>query len=364
MEKENEKGIKKIIVLSIIAFLILVSIICTYPISKAFRLILDKWFDVKTQGMVVHYIDVGQGDAIAIQFPNQEIMLIDSGTKDSQNVLIDYLNNNLLNSKKDKIIDYVILTHSDVDHSGGLCAVFSNFEVKKFYRPNIATINEDKDEFWTGVATLEYAEVINTAYAEKNIKIEVISDGVAFMIDDVKIEFFGPLKYYGDSNQVSPMIKISYSNKSFLFAGDTQYESELDVLNKYGEKLRADVLKVAHHGSGDATSSEFLNAVDPDLAIISVGANNTYGHPANDTMLRLLSEGVSSYRTDENGDIRILCNKNKLEVLNDSATITREFIDWWKVGLVIEIVITINLILEIIRFVKKQKEGERKSSSL
>ena len=363
MEKENKKDVKKIIAFAIIACLMLVSIICTYPISKGFKYILDKWFDVKTQGLLVHYIDVGQGDAIAIQFPNREIMLIDTGPKDSQNLVVDYLQNQVLKSNKDKVIDYMVLTHSDIDHSGGSCAVFSNFDVKNFYRPSVASADEDAKAFLTSVSTLEYAEVIKQAYQEPNINIEIISDGLFFMAGDVKIEFFGPLKAYDTTNEICPLIKISYNNKTFLFAGDVQGEAEADLLNKYGNTLKADVLKVGHHGSLNATSEEFLNAVKPCISVISVG-ENLYGHPSNNVLLRLENIGSEVLRTDCLGDIRILCNKNKIEVLNDNAIMLYDFVEWWIIGIVIEIAVIVNLVVAVVRIAKRKKIERDKYSSI
>lgn len=362
MEKKEKKIITKIIILSTLIFLTFVSIACTYPISKGFRRLFDKCFDIKTQGLVVHYIDVGQGDAIAIQFPNSEIVLIDSGTKDSQNKIVQYLQNKVLKSNRDKVIDYLILTHSDIDHSGGMCAVFSEFEVKTFYRPSIASVNESTEGFLTQVETVEYDEIIKSANAEKNIKIKTIEDGINFNVGSAKIEFFGPLEYYGNTNEVSPLIKISYSGVSMLFTGDVQVEAEQDLVEKYGDKLGADILKVGHHGSSDASSEELIQAVKPKFSIISVGENNTYGHPSIDVMLRIANAGAKIYRTDISGDIRLWCYKDKVEKLQDNVIITRDFIEWWIIGLTINVILVVNMAITINQLIKTRKEEDKFSS--
>ena len=195
MEKKQKKEYIQVLILSIIFVVIAVSMCFSAGISKGIKsLLYDAEFKVSQTDMVVHFIDVGQGDAIALTLPNNKVMLIDAGPKVSQNYLVEYLKNSVLTSYNNEIIDYVILTHPDADHSGGMSAVFSEFEVKNFYRPNVASSNENENDFPINSSTTEYAEVLNLAKIEKDINIELINQNYDFYIDNVRVKIFAPLK--------------------------------------------------------------------------------------------------------------------------------------------------------------------------
>ncbi|MBQ7880589.1 MAG: MBL fold metallo-hydrolase [Clostridia bacterium] len=355
MEKKQKKEYAKIIVLSILILLFAISICFTSLISANIKKILYKAdFKVSNDDLVVHYIRVGQGDAIALQLPNNKTMMIDSGPKDSQNVLITYIKDEVLKSTNDLAIDYLILTHPDTDHSGGMSAIFAEFEVKNFFRPNIASDSEDIGEFAMKSTLVEYDEVINKSKEEKDLQANIINIEYEFYIDNILVQIFPPLKVYDTTNEMSPIIKITYLGKSFLFTGDIQGESEDDLLNYYKEKLDADVLKVAHHGSNTSTSVEFATMVSPEYAIICVGSNS-YGHPHFTTITTLQNVGAQVLTT-EGSTIRFVCGKEMFVVLEENKTHSFVFVDWWIVGLVIEIVLVIWLIKAIIKVVKLHKD--------
>lgn len=231
----------------------------------------------------VHFIDVGQGDAIFIELPNEQTMLIDAGP--SAGIVPNYIA-----SKGHKSIDYVIATHPDADHINGMPEVLETFKIGTFYMPEkehtTKIFSKMLDAISNNGCVAEYA------IAGKNI---IDTNGL-------KVYFVGPVKIYGDNNACSAVVKLEYKETSLLFTGDAEHNSENDMI-KAGYNLSADILKVGHHGSATSTSSEFIKAVNPKDAIISVGANNKYGHPTSEVLAILNNAGVNIYRTDEVGTI-------------------------------------------------------------
>ena len=353
MEKKQKKEYIQIIILSVLIVLLVISMIFTSSISNGIKHLLFK-ADVRVEdGLVVHFIDVGQGDAIAIKFPNEEVMLIDSGPKIAQNYFIEYIKSDVLASDKNLTIDYIILTHPDIDHSGGMCAVFGEFDVERFFRPNIASESENSRDFATTSTLNEYDELINSAKQEEGLQVSIINQNYEFYIGDAFIQIFAPLKAYDTNNEMSAIIKVSYMGKSFLFTGDISGEGEDDMVKTYGNQLNADVLKVAHHGSNTSTSVEFIETVTPTYAIICVG-KNSYGHPHFDTIANLHNRGVEILTIKEES-VRIVCGQDILGVLDKDITHSYEFVDWWIVALVIDLILVVILFKIILKLIKTSK---------
>lgn len=246
--------------------------------------------------MTVHYIDVGQGDAILVQSGGQN-MLIDAGDKDHGQLVVDYLK-----SAGVKQIDILVVTHPHADHIGGMDKVIESFPVLNVYMPRVAHTSKSFDD-------------LLTALENKNLKINTARAGITLPLASVNAYFLAPVKdYYEDLNNYSAVIKIVCGNKVFLFMGDAEKEAEDDMLAA-GTDLKADVLKVGHHGSDSGTSTAFLNLVQPQYAIISVGEDNPYGHPHQETLNRLQECGSQIMRTDLNGTIVIHTDGNKLDIV-------------------------------------------------
>lgn len=241
---------------------------------------------VSVSQLKVHYIDVGQGDSILIQTPNGKNMLIDAGTNESTSKVTAYLSRLGITQ-----LDIIAGTHPHEDHIGGMDAVINMFRVGKVYMPKVT-------------ATTQTYEDVITALKNKGLSITTPASGTTVDLDPaVKLEILAPNNStYDDLNNYSIVFKLTYGNKSFLFTGDAQALSESEMLSK-GYNLSADVLKVGHHGSNTSTSDAFLNAVNPKYAVISVGKDNVYGHPAQNTLQKLGAKGITTYRTDLNGTI-------------------------------------------------------------
>ncbi|MDK2882021.1 MAG: competence protein ComEC [Bacillota bacterium] len=242
----------------------------------------------------VHYLDVGQADSILVEFPGKKALLIDGGNADDGARIVKYLQENGI-----RTLAAVVATHPHEDHIGGLVQVLSNLEVSKFYLPRRAT------------TTRTYSNLL-AALQEKGIPVYEAKAGTRIEVGpEVRATFLGPVRLdYGDLNDASAVLKLEYGQTSFLFMGDAGEAAEKDLVEHGG--LRADVLKVGHHGSASASSSAFLNVVKPRLAVISVGKDNDYGHPSPETLRRLRMVGATILRTDEAGNIVIVSDGEKV----------------------------------------------------
>ncbi|MDM8132084.1 ComEC/Rec2 family competence protein, partial [Clostridium butyricum] len=257
-----------------------------------FSSLLTKKFNsykVNPNLMYVHYINVDQGDAILIQVNNKNL-LIDSGPKSHKKQLVKFLND--LNISK---LDYVIATHPHEDHIGNMNTVLNSYKVQSFYAPKVYSY------------TKSFEQMIDSLKSN-NLKINPIKRGcnTINLGFQTNVEVFSPINdTYDNENNYSPVIKISFGNNSFLFTGDAEKEIE-DKLILLNDDLKADILKVSHHGSSSSTSDSFLNRVSPKYAVISVGKNNIYDHP-NDTIIsKLNTYNIDILRTDIQNNITLI----------------------------------------------------------
>lgn len=250
--------------------------------------------------LTVHFINVGQGDSILIQV-NGKNMLIDAGPKNSSKALLNYLN-----SKNISKFDYVIATHPHEDHIGCMSFVINKYSINKFYAPKVTQ------------STKIFEQMIESLQ-NKNLNIIPINSSTT-SIDlgpNTKATIYSPVSTsYDNLNNYSPVIKLTYFNNSFLFTGDAAFESEKEILQKNSD-LNADVIKIGHHGSATSTSTDFLKAVSPKIAVISVGKNNDYGHPSSETLSLLKRNNIKLYRTDLDGTIVMTSDGNKIAIKND-----------------------------------------------
>lgn len=245
----------------------------------------DKNAPAPTTGKLkVNYIDVGQADSILIT-QGEHAMLIDAGNNADSELVKNYITNQGIT-----VLDYVVATHPHEDHIGGLDYVINSFQISKIFMPE-------------ATATTKTFEDVITAINNKGMTISKPVVGSQFDLGNAKCTILGPLgNDPSELNTSSIVLKIEFGNNSFLFTGDAETVNETAMISA-GENMKADVLKVGHHGSSSSTSQSFLNAVDPTYAVISVGTGNDYGHPTEETLNRINSNGIKLFRTDLSGTI-------------------------------------------------------------
>ena len=233
--------------------------------------------------LTVHFLDVGQGDSILIQLPNGQVMLIDGGGAGSANNILSYMR-----SLEITTIDYLVATHPHEDHIGGLPSIIEAIDIKAVYMPRVSHSTQTFERFLTTIQNEGLQ--INAARAGVNI----------LSTPDLHIDIVAPVRDdYSELNNHSAVIKLTYRDAGFLFTGDAEALSEEHIT----ANVLSDVLKVGHHGSNTSTSESFLYKVQPTFAVISVGSNNSYGHPSDEVLSRLDDAGVYVFRTDIQGTI-------------------------------------------------------------
>ncbi len=264
----------------------------------------------------VIYFDVGQGDSALIITPKGKTILIDGGPDDK---VLSRLGEALPVGQKK--IDTMILTHPHADHLDGLVSVLKRYEVGEVYYTGV---------IHTTSSFLEWLKLIK----EKKIPMKIINKIEDVAIDSATLHFLYPnrnlsfststasggdwrgqesknQKTNSNLNNTSIVFKLVYGRTSFLFMGDAEIPVEKELL-MVGVDLKADILKVGHHGSHSSTSEEFLSAVGPEYAVISAGKNNDFGHPHLRTLRRLERHNVKIFRTDEDGSVEFASNGEKI----------------------------------------------------
>jgi len=256
----------------------------------------------------VSFLDVGQGDAILIQTPNGQDILIDGGP--------DFQKINLELSEKlpfwDRTIDLVVCTQPQADHVTGLVEVLQRYEVKQVLEPGVS-YNSSVYQEWLNIVEDKGIEY-NIARTGQEID---LGNGIELEVLNPPQDLFEETSHDVDNNGV--VLRLTWGKVSFLFTADIREEAEFELIGQRAN-LRSTVLKVAHHGSETSTSAQFLAAVDPEVAVICVGAENPFGHPSPEVMERLIDRlGKDNvHRTDEDGTIEFITDGESLWVRADS----------------------------------------------
>ena len=232
--------------------------------------------------LTVHFVDVGQADCILLECGNC-FALVDGGNTDDGTMVTEYLE-----SQGVEILSLMVATHPHEDHMGGLATVLKNFPVNNVWCSEIPYTNSCVSAF-TGTVKkqgkqIHYADVGDVFYL-----------GGA---NGATITVLGPVKSYEDVKNLSLVLMVEYGNTRFLLTGDMERDAEADLLDS-GTDVKANVLKVGHHGSYTSTGYRFLREVAPTYGVISCGRNNEYGHPHDAPLSRLRDADVILYRTDQ-----------------------------------------------------------------
>ena len=225
-------------------------------------------------------------------------MLIDCGTKSKGDTVVKYLQD--LGIKK---IDILIGTHPHDDHMGGMAKVIRNFEIGVLYAPDTSSNN---------ITTSWYMDFLD-AVDEKNVQWKYPKSGDSFSLGEADIKILAPnSSQYDNLNNYSIVTKIAFGEVSILAMGDAEKLSEDEIL-KTNEDVKAQIIKIGHHGSSTSTSEKFLKEVDPKYAIISAKKGNTYNHPNKPIMELLKKREIKVYRTDESGSIIMKTDGKNIE---------------------------------------------------
>ncbi len=253
---------------------------------------------VSGEGLTVHFIDVGQADCALVECGGA-FALIDGGNRDDGQLVVSYLEQQGVTE-----LAAVICSHAHEDHVGGLPSVLSVYPTGAVYAPTRTYSSNAFDDF------AYYTD-------QQGLTIEIPSPGDVFSLGEARVTVLGPVQSYPDPNDTSLVLRIDYGETSFLFTGDMETTAEEDMLNYWEEgpgndTVRADVLKVGHHGSSTSTGYRFLYEVEPEYGVISVGTGNSYGHPHEEPLSRLRDAGVTVLRTDELGHIQAVSDGREI----------------------------------------------------
>ena len=247
----------------------------------------------------VHFIDVGNADCILIRQADHN-MLIDTGEAPREQAVIDYLDRHKIEK-----LDLVISTHPHVDHMGMMDAVIRHLPIERF----VMSYMPEGKEPTSGA----YVKMLD-ALEDCNVPVEIAKPGTVYELGDAKVQILSPLpldEAIEDANQISVVSRLTYGEHSFLFTGDAEMDLE-ERLVASGYDLSATVLKVAHHGSKNSTASAFLEEIRPQIALISAGQDNSYGHPHRETIERLEAYNCRIFQTAKQGAITLKTDGNSL----------------------------------------------------
>jgi competence protein ComEC len=270
-------------------FIFLFSVFCLSSEALAKEDPLSSVFCQDSQ-LKIHFIDVGEGDSIFVQTPKGKTVLVDAGNLISGFKVVEYLKKNGID-----YLDYLIFTHPHSDHIGGAFFILQMMDVGNVYDngQSLIEVSESQDLYrW-------YDELVR-----RNNKYKLLSAGDEFFLDGVNFSVLWPaeLPITSDFNTNSLVLMVKYKNFKCLLTGDLIASAESELLKK-GIDLEADLLKVGHHGSSDVMGQEFLEAVSPDIAVISINKDNIRGYPSQEVLKKLQKVCSGVCRTDRDGDV-------------------------------------------------------------
>lgn len=297
---DKPKGESKFAVLKVLSVIVAILVLA----AVVTLMILDR-----PGSITVHYIDAGQGDAILITC-GTESMLIDGGSNDTAGSVEAYLSRQGIEKFK-----YVVATHPDGNHIGGLDTILEKYDVisGEIWMPGV---DYNTKTFYDLIDAIDYCGLVRVCP----------ESGTEYKLGKATVTVLGPTKTYEDQNDNSLVIKVVMGENSFLFTGDMTLEGEKDLLDKIDPlDLQADVIKLGNHGADNSTGKSFLKAVGAKYAVITVDGENEEGCPTADILNKLKEADISVYRTDESGSIVVKGNEVDY-IWNVASSLS------WKVG--------------------------------
>ena len=339
---------KKKILYILIACILVTICMCSLFFSDSLEMLLKlkpNLLNIKDNAFEIHFIDVGQGDAIAIRFPNNKTMLVDSGPITASDKFQEYIDEVFFDDNYNTF-DYVFLTHSDIDHSGNMEHILNVYDVKRFYRPRILSNNLESNIAGFKDDNIVYDQILKTL-VNKDITTYFMTDNVLIDTGAGIIAMYCSLdQSITKTNEFSPILLIESNGCKVYLGGDSGEDIESEIIQR-DVLTDVDLMKLSHHGSRYSNSEELFNTITPEYVVCSVGDNN-YGHPASDVLLRMANYDEKFRKTTydnfkstiNNGNIIYYANSYKLlEVTTIGRLGDYLFLDWYIVVIVLCIMI-------------------------
>ncbi len=246
----------------------------------------------------IHIIDVGQGSSTLIQEGNKGI-LIDTGEDDYGDYLVSYINSCGIDK-----LEYVIASHPHSDHIGAIVDVFKAFEIGTVVMPELSEIN---------IPTTRVYEKMMDYILENDLDVIFPEVGDTVRIDNASVSFYGPVVQTEDLNNMSLICKVDALGTDVMILGDAEKQELSSVYETVTGEYKSDILVMGHHGSSTSVHKAFLKAVDADVAVVSCGRDNSYGHPHKEALNYASQNNMTLYRTDKDGDIVFRCSAEGYE---------------------------------------------------
>ena len=285
---------------NIIIFILVVCISLIYGKQEIFKNSYSYKDDNKSSisnninsNLEIYFFDVGQADSVLIK-SNDDTVLIDAGNRNDGENLVNYIKNDL----KINDIDIVIGTHPHEDHIGGMNYIIDSFDVGKIYLPDV-------------ISNAKFFEKLLDSIESKDYKISVPKIGEEIKLNNLVFNVLSVDDNDKNINDCSIVLKLNYLDTKYLFMGDASKSVEKKLLDK---DIKADVIKIGHHGSSYSSSKKFLESVEVNIAIISVGKDNKYKHPTKSVLNTLNNLNIKYYRTDIDGTIKLVSDGKNIEI--------------------------------------------------
>ena len=255
------------------------------------------WFQV-SKPVSVSFVDVGQGDACLIQAGRRGNVLIDGGDTGSGVMLMSYLANQNV-----RTLDAVFVSHFHEDHISGIMELMvQDFPIRMLYLPEVSDASQEEEN----LLKLVHEKQIPMRRISRSEELTIGKAHYCVLWPEAKAEHLA-------ANNQSLVLRVEYGENRFLFTGDVEISAQAELVQEKGEQLSAQVLKVPHHGGESAVYRPFLEACQPQLAVIGVGMNNYYGHPSQEMLTALADCGSAVYRTDWHGTVKLVLDKEKIK---------------------------------------------------